>query len=69
MEEGEPVVPNPASNTDKFKPESDITELNENDLEQVSGGTDNQTSTIANKVYTNKMKSAQKNADAIKGLL
>lgn len=50
----------------------EILELSENDLEQVNGGTDKVvkgTTTTTFGVSKNKMKTANKNAEQVKGLL
>ena len=69
MEEDKQVVGNPASNIDKVKPESEVTKLTEDDLEQISAGTDNTQGQKTYGVQKDKMKTANKNAEAVKGLL
>lgn len=66
MEEDKKVTGNPASNTDQFKPVAEPTEITEDDLEQVSGGVPGN---VSYGVQKDKMKSANKNADQVKGLL
>lgn len=71
MEENRQAGLNPASNEDTAITNPEITEMSEDDLEQVSGGSKNTIKSVTQDVTANKTKTADKIAkqmgDYIKG--